>query len=440
MASEHNILRVVGRVTGRVRMRRMSEALVKAAQWPLVATLALFIVDKFVAVPHSVFLLPAAAFIALAAAYAAKRLKGVNRFEVAKIVDDQLNLKDRLTSALYFERLDDTSDLARAAIREAEEIASTLDVGRLQLGAWPRRAGLTAALAAVTVVVALGPVNIASWFKRSSSADQTTAARERREVDNASGAASTGIDNSLTKNESKKPITALERLETDRPPERDPNSMNTTMPDDVLRDIESIKASLDIKDIKGMQEEFKDEEGKPKDSSETKPPPIAPLDQGLLDDIARSEKTKSQKGEEGKDEGIGVAVKMPSKPGAKNQAMPKKGSGGHGGGDVGESGDTVGNARRVPIAGRDKLVIDSRKSNDNVEKSDLEKSVMNEVAMRLSMKDVEMTAKAANVPAKFTPSTREPVAAETVPPGLRGYIQRYFEGLAPRQAAAPTEE
>ena len=441
MASTQAILKVVSRVTGRVRFWRIMEALVQSAMWCLFLALPLFILDMIVPVHWLLLLAPVVGFVALFVVFAAKRLSGVSRYEVAKVVDDQMGLKDRLTSALYFERLGDRSEMAQAAVSEAEEIAATLDLGKLALGTWPKRTGIVAALAAVTAILAVGPLDMASWFRGLGSSSADRAAKERREADGPAAADPAVPKDAAAKVEPRKPITEIARLETDRPPERDPNSMDTSMSEDLQREIDAIKGTIDMKDMKDMADAFKDDPTKPKDPSDSKPPPIAPLDQGLLDDIARSEKTKSDKGDSGKEDAIGVAVKMPSKPGAKSQGIPKKGGGGHGGGDVGESGDTRGAARRiVPLPAREKLVVDSRKSTDVVEKTDLEKSVMTEVMMRWSMKDVEMTAKAVDVPVSFKAQPRESALEETIPPGLRGYVQRYFEGLAPRAAAsAPAE-
>ncbi len=439
--STQSVLRVVSRVTGRVRFWRMMEAFVPAALWALVVLLPLYVADMFVAVPWYLLLAPVAGFIVLFILFAAKRLRGVNRFEVAKIVDDQMQLKDRLTSALYFERLKFDDDMSRAAMAEADEVASKLDLGKLALGTWPKRTALVGGLVAVTIVLAIGPMHIRGWFG-SATAGKTAAAKKTHELADEGAAPTDNAPAPLEKIDNKKPIQSLTKIESERAPDRDPNSMDTSMSADVLADIEAVKATVNMQDMKDMQDAFKDDKDKPKekDKSDTKPPPIAPLDQELLNDIARATKTKSEKSEGGKDDAIGVAVKMPSKPGAKSQGQPKKGGGGHGGGDVGESGDTRGAPRRVPIPGREKLVVDSRKSNDTVEKTDFEKTVMTEVMMRLSMKDVEMTAKAVDVPTHFSPQAREPVAEETIPPGLRGYVQRYFEGLAPRQAPqAPAE-
>ena len=57
---------------------------------------------------------------------------------------------------------------------------------------------------------------------------------------------------------------------------------------------------------------------------------------------------------------------------------------------------------------------------------------MNEVTMALSMKDVKMTGTAGNVSAELKAGVREPVVEESVPLGLRGYVQRYFDGIGPR--------
>ncbi len=435
MSSTESVRRAVSSVAGRVRFWGLMHALVRAAKWSIPFALVFFILDKFVALPWYVLLMPVAEFAVLLVVFASGRLRGVNRFEVAKIIDDQMSLKDRLTSALYFEALDEPGELAQAAVAEADRMASTLDLGKLSLGTWPKHAALVGGLAALTVALALGPMRLTSWFQGNGSSSNNHATKDRRAPEDLGTGTGTEASNPLLKAETRKPITELAKLETERPPERDPRTMDTAMSDDVLRDIEAIKATVDLKDMKDMEDAFKDDEKKPKDPADSKPPPIAPLDQDLLDDIARADKTKSDKADAGKDDAIGVAVKMPSKPGAKSQGLPKKGSSGHGGGDVGESADTRGAAKRVPIAGREKLVIDSRKSGDLLEKTDLEKSIMSEVMMRLSMKDVEMKVTAVDVPAKFTPGRRDTVVEETIPPGLRGYVQRYFEGLAPRQAA-----
>ena len=84
----------------------------------------------------------------------------------------------------------------------------------------------------------------------------------------------------------------------------------------------------------------------------------------------------------------------------------------------------------INIPGRDPLIVESRRSTDIIQKTDLERVVMNELMMRLSMEDVRVVGKAASVPPKFTEQKRDPVVEETVPLGLRGYVQRYFEGLA----------
>jgi UDP-N-acetylglucosamine enolpyruvyl transferase len=48
--------------------------------------------------------------------------------------------------------------MAQAAVSEAEKIAATLDLGKLALGTWPKRTAVVAALAAVTTILALGPL------------------------------------------------------------------------------------------------------------------------------------------------------------------------------------------------------------------------------------------------------------------------------------------
>ena len=114
------ILRVVGRVTGRVRFWQLSDALVRVGKWCLPPALVLFIIDKIVSVPVVFLALPGVAFVIAFAVLGAKSVAGVNRFEVAKIIDDQAGLKDRLTSALYFDRLRYTGGLAQAAIIAAK--------------------------------------------------------------------------------------------------------------------------------------------------------------------------------------------------------------------------------------------------------------------------------------------------------------------------------
>ncbi|KPJ55698.1 MAG: hypothetical protein AMS16_03825, partial [Planctomycetes bacterium DG_58] len=250
----------------------------------------------------------------------------------------------------------------------------------------------------------------------------------------------------LEKIERAKPLTEMTRLETERPPERDPATMDTMMSEELLEDIKNNKHALSPGQLKDMEDAFKDDKKKgPGEEREEPPPRIAPLDKELLEDIARADKKKVEKGEEGADKAIGVAVKMPAKPGARPRGPRAKGRGGHGGGDVGESGDTRGPPKRPDVllkAARDKLVIESRKSTDILEKTDLERAVMNEVMMRLSMQDVKMTGTAKDVEARFSPQPKDPVVEETVPLGLRGYVQRYFEGIGGRKKPAEpaTEE
>ncbi|HUV40035.1 MAG TPA: hypothetical protein VMY39_10495, partial [Planctomycetota bacterium] len=362
---------------------------------------------------------------------AVRSLSRVNRYEVAKIVDDQMGLKDRMTSALYFERLGLTGGLADAAVDDASAVAARLDTGRLALGTWPRHTLPVAVLALLTVVVALGPVNIADWFTR----EKTTTlveetASEVNRPDAAPGVSVAEAPKNLPPAQRRETLEQMKKLESEVPPERDPDSRDLDMNPDLEDDIEAIKAAINLQDMKELQESFQDDEKKGSaEEREERPPKIAPLDKELLDDIVRSKKEKVKKGEGSKEDAIGVAVKMPAPPGARQKGPSTKGRGGHGGGDVGESGDTRGPPRRVDIAGRDPLIIESRRSPDVIEKTDLEKVVMNELMMRLSMDEFPEIAAPTSVPASFTEQKREPVVEETVPLGLRGYVQRYFEGL-----------
>ncbi|HUW58078.1 MAG TPA: hypothetical protein VMZ92_15680 [Planctomycetota bacterium] len=442
MTATQPILKVVGRVTGRVRFWHLVDAFVRAGKWCLPPALVLFILDKLVDVPGVILALPGVAFVIAFTVLGAKALAGVNRFQVAKIIDDQMGLKDRLTSALYFEALKYTEGLAQAAIEEGVAHARHLDTRDISVGTWPRHSGRFIVAALLTLVVAVGPQNLASFFARSDS-DTDAVRADRGDETNATAPAPAPTEETpLQKIEPKKPLTELTRLESDRPPERDPATMDTTMAQDLLEDIENIKHALSASELKDMEDAFKDDNKKgPAEEREEPPPRIAPLDKELLEDIARAEKKKVEKGEGKPEDAIGVAVKMPAPPGARPRGPRAKGGGGHGGGDVGESGDTRGPPKRIPIPGRDKLIIESRQSKDILEKTDLERTVMNELMMRLSMKDVKMTGTAKDVEARFTPQPRQPVVEEHVPLGLRGYVQRYFEGMGGRRTSEkPSEE
>jgi len=432
MARTQAIVKVVGRVTGRVRMWRLIEALVRACKWVLWGALPVYIVNLIWSLPLVVLLLPPAALVVFFIVFGVKLLSGVNRFEVAKVIDDQVGLKDRMTSALYFERLGFSGGLTDAAVDDASQLAERVDPGRLSVGSMPTQTVAVVVLVALTVVVAVGPLNIADWLTADKETTVTEeAADAQKKLDGPTEVPVAALPKAMEPVKRKETLEQMTKLESERPPERDPDSMDIEMDPDLEDDIEAIKASISLKDMEDVEEAFKDDQ-KTSDPNERqeRPPKIAPLDKELLDDIVRSKKEKMKKGEGSKDDAIGIAVKMPAKPGARQKGGPRKGRGGHGGGDVGESGDTKGPPRRVNIPGRDPLIVESRRSADIIQKTDLERVVMNELMMRLSMEDVRVVGKAASVPPKFTEQKRDPVVEETVPLGLRGYVQRYFEGLA----------
>ena len=434
MSSTSEIIRVVGRATGRVRFWRLADALIKAALFCLPPALLLFALDRFVPIPGIILAIPPIAFVVFFAVCAVKGLSKVNQYEVAKLIDDRKNLKDQLTSALYFSKLGYSEGLAEAAITRAESLAAEANISSIPLGSWPRFSRRLAIAAALTILLAVFPRDLLSLFDSTDSDSTQTVKTITTHQDNTDAAPDDNEEQPAKPIEHTRETTEIARLETERPPERDPSTMDTDMSDDLLDDIESIKASIDASELKGMEDAFKDDDKKgPVDERNEKPPRIAPLDKELLEDIARGEKKKVGKDDKGADGAIGIAVKMPAKPGARQRGPRKPGQGSHGGGDVGESGDTQGPPRRTPIAGRDKLIIDSRKSKDIIEKSDLEQIVMNELMMRFSMKDITMTGTAKDVKVGFSEQKRDPVVQETIPHGMRGYVQRYFAGMGGRR-------
>jgi hypothetical protein len=439
MGTIEAVVEVVQRVTGRVRMWRLLQALVRAGLWCVGPAFVLVLIDKFVHIPWPILMLPVAAFVVLFAVWQALGLSGVNRFEVAKRIDDEVGLQDRLTSALYFEKLKFTDGLVRAAIDDANVLARQVDVSKVWAGQTPRFAIHFAVAALITLGVAVGPVTFKGLFgaKSSTKAGTMVAKTDTTQSDDATAAG--GQSSTAKPLDRNAPAEGVTKLETEKTAPRDPSTMDTTMTPEIEAEIQNIKASLNPEDLKGMEDAFKDDKKKDsKGEKDEKPVKMAPLDKELLDDIARAKKEKAKEGE-GSDDAIGVAVKMPAPPGAKAIGPRMKGGGGHGGGDVGESGDTRGAPRRVPIAGRDKLVVESKHSGDVLEKSKLEQEVMTELVMRLSMKDVTMTGTATDVKAEFGPVAREAVVEETVPLGFRGFVQRYFEGIGPKPSAAPAE-
>jgi hypothetical protein len=441
MASDA-IIKVINRVTGRVRMWRMLNILVHVGLWCVLPALVLVVIHKFVTLPHVVLWLPLAIFAVIFLAWTAWALSAVSRYEVAKQIDDEMGLKDRLTSALYFERSGAHGGLTDTAVADARRAAAQLETAKVQAGGWHRFTLPFVALLIVTVVVGLGPGSFTGMFRRSQETEETQEAKEEEQSQDNTVAELPEPETGMQRIERRDTMTGMTKLEQQEPPQRDPSTMDTRMDPDLLTEIQNIKAALDLKDLEEMRKDFEDENKKdgPAAPEEEKPVKMAPLDKELLDDLAAGEKKKLEKGQEGSDDAIGVAVRMPSKPGAKQKGPRTKAGGGHGGGDVGESGDTRGAPRRVPIAGRDKLIIESRRSKDVIEKTELERVVMNEVMMVLSMKDVTMTGDVGDVGgAQLKGGVREPVVEESVPLGLRGYVQRYFNGIGPRGGPKPTE-
>lgn len=431
MSSAQAVVKVVGRVTGRVRLWCIIDAFVRALKWVVVPSLLLYIMNLIWTITPVVMLLPGVALSVVFVVFAVGALGGINRFEVAKVIDDEMDLKDRMTSALYFEKLGTTTGLAGAAIDEASSFAGKIDTNALSVGTWPRHSVSVALLAVLTIIVGLGPLNIGGWFGGGSVEETEQIAEGPGKTIDPRATDGVGPEPTRLKQaKNKVPLEIMPRLEVDEEDERDPATMRTDMTEDIEDDIEAIKASINLADMKEIEEAFKDDEKRgPGEERTEKPPKIAPLDKELLDDIIRSKKEKMKRGEGSPDDAIGIAVKMPAKPGARQKGARRKGRGGHGGGDVGASGDTRGAPRRKNIPGRDSLIVESRRSKDLIEKTDLERVVMNELMMRLSMENIEMKGKPVNIPARFRVQSREPVVEEMIPLGLRGYVQRYFKGL-----------
>ena len=98
MGSTSEIIRIVGRATGRVRLWRLADALIKSALFCLPPALLLFALDRFVSVPGVILAIAPIAFVVFFAVCTVKGLATVSQYEVAKLIDDRKDLKDQLPS------------------------------------------------------------------------------------------------------------------------------------------------------------------------------------------------------------------------------------------------------------------------------------------------------------------------------------------------------
>jgi len=240
MSRANVIVRTVSRVTGRVRLWRVVDALVRSAMWCIPPALLIYVLNLIVDVPLPLLVLPVAAFVVTCAVLAGMGLSRVDRFEVAKIIDDQMGLRDRLTSALYFDALGVEGGLARAAVEDASAVAGGLDTRGLAVGSWPRHTIKVAAAAVLTVVVAVGPVNIADWFRSDETGTVEVATEEVKEKAPTPGpVVPVETVAAIEPTERKESLTTMTRLEAERPPERDPETMNLEMSEDLEDDMKT---------------------------------------------------------------------------------------------------------------------------------------------------------------------------------------------------------
>lgn len=438
----------VAKAVWRLRWTRIFAVLVRVGVWAVAALLAAMLVTRLglIVVPTWVFLIILVATGAVLLVKAVRTASQVTLPETAKVIDDHMGLKDRLTSSLYFAASDVDEPMMRAAITDAAATIRTLDTRRVSTFRWPRASVPFFICLALVPMVWLGPAGLRNIWR---GAHGGSGSGSHGTMGNQTGQTGpTGVapeDNSLTRNDSPDKTKDMEKLTVgnETPPSEQQDYARTTPQENQLSE-EDLKnlAKLSSQELDQLTKEFTDKEKDEKRREEQKqnePLKLAPLDSELIADIIASEKKKVEKqGSDDNSKSLMIPIKS-SEPGPPSKG-PRTRGGGHGGGDVGQSGDTRIPPRRVAIAGRAKVLIESLRSKDNVDKAETPRVVMTPLMMKVSVEGVNVTATSQAVDGTFAKVTPERMTTEEIPLGMRRYVQRYFEQVerTDKGSAAPS--